>query len=94
MTNNTLAVAILLLANGAKVDTKATDGRTPLHVAAWSGHPTVAKFLLANGADPNAKAKDGTTPLDTMPELAEIVKKLETEQAGKKQPTQPKVANP
>ena len=76
-----MAMAELMLAKGAEVDAKDNGGWTPLHWAARNNKSTVAKLLLANGADPNAKAEGGTTPLDVMPELAEIVKKLEAEAA-------------
>ena len=92
--NDNLVVAKLLLANGTKVDAKDANGWTPLHVAADNRNSVVAKLLLAHGSNPNVKDKSGKTPLDRMPELAEIVKKLETEKAGKKQPAQPKVATP
>ena len=92
--NDNPTVAKLLLAKGAKADAKDANGWTPLHLAAINKSPAVAKLLLANGADPNAKAKDGKTPLDIWPELAEIVKELEAEKAGKNQPPQPKVATP
>ena len=63
-------------------------------VGARPGHPIVAKLLLENGADLNAEDKDGKSPIDLFPELAEIVKKLEAEKAGKKQPAQPRVTTP
>ena len=79
------AVAELLLANGAKVDAKdTTHGSTPLHQAAAFDSLAMAKFLLANGADPNAKTTDGKTPLDLWPEFAEIVQKLQAEEAKDK----------
>jgi ankyrin repeat protein len=38
-------------------------GSTPLHDAAWSGHPEVVRFLLERGVDPNVRNNDGWTPL-------------------------------
>jgi uncharacterized protein len=43
-----------------------TDGDkqwTPLHYAAYHGHPAVAQALLKRGADPNARDADGATAL-------------------------------
>jgi ankyrin repeat protein len=43
-----------------------TDGDkdwTPLHFAAYHGHPVVAEALLKRGADPNARDADGATAL-------------------------------
>ena len=45
---------------------------------------SLPKFSGANGADPNAKDKKGRTPLGRWTELAEIVKQVEAEKAGKK----------
>jgi hypothetical protein len=56
------AVAELLIAQGANINAK-PDGRTPLHVAAWSGNVPVAELLIAKGADIDAKANNGWTPL-------------------------------
>ena len=47
------------IAAGTDVNAK-SDGRTPLHWAAYSGHKEIAELLLANGADVNAKSKRGT----------------------------------
>ena len=94
-----LAMAKLLLANGAKADARDIDGRTPLYRAARNYRQAVAKLLVAKGAALNAKANHGLSPLnflplDFLPELAEIVKQMEAEKASKKQPAQPKVATP
>jgi ankyrin repeat protein len=59
-----VASAKLLLARGAKVDSRAKDGATPLHLALSSQHEEVAAFLLENGADPNALDNSGRAPLD------------------------------
>ena len=39
------------------------DGTTPLHLAAFKGHPAMLSLLLANGADANSENCDGQTPL-------------------------------
>jgi ankyrin repeat protein len=54
------AVVKLLLEN---VNSKASDGRTPLHWAPESGHPETAQLLLEKGANVNATDGDGSTPL-------------------------------
>ncbi len=94
----------LLLAHGA--DPNATDSglhTTPLHLAAsvardsnfYTSETTdCIRALLDGGADPHRTLSDGRTALDIWPELAEIIKEIETEKAGKKQPAQPKVATP
>lgn len=45
------------------VDTRAKDGRTPLHAAAWYGHRDLARYLLDKGANPMATTRMGFTPL-------------------------------
>jgi len=92
--NDNLPIAKLLLAHGANVDIKGTGGWTPLHLTAASLSPAVAKLLLIHGADPNVKDTEGKTPINLWHELAEIVKEVEAEKAGKKQPAQPKVVTP
>jgi ankyrin repeat protein len=53
-----------LLAAGAKPNTRATDGITPLFVAAEGGFDGVVKALCSYGADLNlGRLHDGTTPL-------------------------------
>ena len=63
--------ALFLLDNGADVNVKATDGRTPLHLVAGnrtdrtdtSREVFMAGKLLQNGADINAKDENGWSPL-------------------------------
>jgi ankyrin repeat protein len=86
----------LLLARGANVGIKDSDGNTPLHWAARSqsdqAHAMVA-LLLASGADVSARNNKGETALDiaeqhrlVSPRAAEI-KTLLLEASGKKPPT-------
>ena len=61
-----------------RLDTRASDGDTPLHVFAWRKDLAAAGLLIAAGADPNAIGDMGETPLHVavrqdMPELAEVL---------------------
>lgn len=61
---STTEVAERLLAAGARVDAKASDGRTALHVAVEMHHADIVRVLLAHGADPTARDAHGITPRD------------------------------
>jgi ankyrin repeat protein len=52
-------IAKILLDNGAEVDTRADDGRTPLMLAAGKGDNDLVAFLLKAGADPTLTDKSG-----------------------------------
>jgi ankyrin repeat protein len=56
-------IQALLKDNPDLVNSKETNGWTPLHWAAEQGYTNVAVLLLANKADVNAKAINGFTPL-------------------------------
>ncbi len=58
-----LAQATLLLDQGAAVDARDTQGRTPLLLAVAQNRLAVVRLLLARGADPNAADNAGITPL-------------------------------
>ncbi|KAJ5225536.1 hypothetical protein N7468_006761 [Penicillium chermesinum] len=45
-----------LIQNGASVNAKTKEGKTPLHLAAERGRHNIFKILLAAGADPHIKA--------------------------------------
>ncbi|HLJ53837.1 MAG TPA: ankyrin repeat domain-containing protein [Chthonomonadaceae bacterium] len=53
------AVRALLEADATLVGARDSDGSTPLHYAAWRGHPEVAAVLLDFGADIQAKNDNG-----------------------------------
>ena len=59
-TTDTLKV---LLAEGADVNAKDSNGLTALHIAAKFGRMKVVEFLLANGADAAAKDKKEWMPV-------------------------------
>ena len=61
---NHLAILRILVARGANVnaDLPATDGWTPLHIAAWSGSVEAVEFLLNAGANPTLTDWYGQTP--------------------------------
>jgi uncharacterized protein len=45
------------------VDSRASDGNTPLHVVVWRDDAKAAQLLLSAGADVNARGDMGYTPL-------------------------------
>ncbi|WP_223262043.1 ankyrin repeat domain-containing protein [Cardinium endosymbiont of Dermatophagoides farinae] len=55
-----IPVIEILLANGADINKKDSDGRTALHVTGWV---KTAEFLLNKDADINAKDNNGCTVL-------------------------------
>ena len=55
----------VLLEGGAKVNCQDPSGRTPLHIAAWSGFYAVVEKLIEYGADVNHVGLMGYTPLMT-----------------------------
>jgi ankyrin repeat protein len=52
-----IATAELLLKRGVPVDLSASDGLTPLHVAALHGRKDLVAYLLANKADVQARTR-------------------------------------
>lgn len=58
-----IAVADVLLANGADINHRTPSGNTPLLTALRSHRFNVANYLVDHGADINVVGKDGKTPL-------------------------------
>ncbi|CAN5383074.1 hypothetical protein BH11ARM1_BH11ARM1_00240 [soil metagenome] len=59
-------VQACLAADPSLINALDKDGSTPLHCAAWKGHPEIVTALLDAGADINAKNENshwGDTPL-------------------------------
>ena len=52
-----------LIAEGADLEAKRTDGATALILAAENGHPGTVTMLLSNGADAEAKHDSGVSAL-------------------------------
>lgn len=58
-----------MVENGANVNVRMFDGRTALHLSAFSGKPKIVKVLLVNGANINAQDRSGETPLHAVVRL-------------------------
>lgn len=68
----------LLLAKGADIHAKNSDGDTPLHHAALWGRNGVVELLITQGADIHAKNNEGKTPLDRVYcDTAELLRNAE-----------------
>ena len=60
---NRIEMVKWLIENGAEVNAKNTEHRTPLHCASNLSLFEVVQYLIENGANVNAKDKDDLTPL-------------------------------
>ena len=56
-----------LLHNGANVDVRSTNGRTPLQRAAWYGDAEAVRVLLDYKADANIRTSQNWTPIHSVP---------------------------
>ena len=72
----TADVARELIARGANPKARASDGRTPLHLASKSSHFDVAKLLIQSGADASATDGSGQTPMFLAVRSTSIEKEL------------------
>ncbi|CAI9765229.1 unnamed protein product [Fraxinus pennsylvanica] len=54
---------ISIASAGVSLDSKDSQGRTALHMAAANGHLDIINYLLLNGADVNASNVENNTPL-------------------------------
>ncbi|HJO09987.1 MAG TPA: ankyrin repeat domain-containing protein [Verrucomicrobiota bacterium] len=60
---NKLGLVKRLHSEGASVNCRNDEGRSPLHLSIYSDWDSISRFLIDMGADLNAKGKFGGTPL-------------------------------
>ncbi|XVF47240.1 hypothetical protein PTKIN_Ptkin03bG0093500 [Pterospermum kingtungense] len=67
-----------LASMGVSLDSKDSQGRTALHMAAANGHLDIVQYLIGSGVDVNASNVENNTPLHwaCLNGHVEVVKKL------------------
>ena len=60
---NKLALVKRLHSDGANVNCRNDEGRSPLHLSIYSEWDPISRYLIASGADLDAKGKFGGTPV-------------------------------
>ena len=60
---NKLALAKRLHSDGANVNCRNDEGRSPLHLSIYSEWDPISRYIIASGADLDAKGKFGGTPV-------------------------------
>ncbi|HUV31363.1 MAG TPA: ankyrin repeat domain-containing protein [Acidobacteriota bacterium] len=58
-----MAIVNQLIAGGAAIDAKDSDGETPLHWASYNGRTEVVELLISLGTSVDIVSNDGITPL-------------------------------
>jgi ankyrin repeat protein len=62
-------MVLLLLKAGARINSTANNGKTPLHQAVGSCLANIVRILVENGASKTIRDSRGMTPLDTIADL-------------------------
>ena len=52
-----------LISHGANIESKDTNGVTPLYIASRNGHIEIVKYLISHGANIESKTNQDATPL-------------------------------
>jgi ankyrin repeat protein len=88
---NSPSMVEYLIAHGANLNAKNSNGDTPLHFANFPGHafPEISNLLIAKGADVNIPDKEGITPKYWMEE-ARLNAEFKKQQEAARQETERK----